>query len=48
LDLLEHKVDLLKDLEVQVDQVFIGDLTLLKQDDIVSLDDLFKVFEYFP
>jgi len=32
LDLLENKVDLLEDLEVQVDQVLIGDLALLKQD----------------
>jgi len=38
LDLLEHKVDLLEDLEVQVDQVLIGDLTLLKQDQVVSFD----------
>ena len=48
MDLLEHEVDLLKDLEVEVDQVFIGDLAFLKQDEVVRLDYLFEIFEYFP
>ena len=47
LDFLEHKVDLLEDLEIEIYQIFRRDLAFLELNEIITLYGRLVKLEYF-